>query len=273
MTLRVGPSPASLDPLPSTEPPREQERVDVPQSAPLRHAHTDAFRLSRGLIFILAATALDVTNYLDKGSEIRYVILLVPIGALFLARRRGLGFRRLATPDKFLLALFAIGFTGTMVGTFVLATKSGARPIFLPMLLAFLYLGTVEDPTRLEVRSLLRAIAWVGLIYATLSALTHLSTYIPWGPLVKLAAYRQYKNATLLYLMMGIAATVVLRWKLRAAFLIILGLFIFRAYRRGPPSSSCSRRWRPCSSRGVGAARCAVGSRRCSSSERRDSSS
>jgi O-antigen ligase len=233
MTLRVGPSPASLDPLPSTEPPREQEWVDAPRSAPRRRAHTDAFRLGRGLIFILAATALDVTNYLDKGSEIRYVILLVPIGALFLARRRGQGFRRLATPDKFLLALFAIGFTGTMVGTFVLATKSGARPIFLPMLLAFLYLGTVEDPTRLEVRSLLRAIAWVGLIYATLSALTHLSTYIPWGPLVKLAAYRQYKNATLLYLMMGIAATVVLRWKLRAAFLIILGLFIFRAYPSG----------------------------------------
>ena len=244
MTLRVGPSPASLDPIPSPQPngdlptsaPPPSAAASAPSFAPAssqRRGRTDAFRLARGLIFILAATALDVTNYLDKGSEIRYVILLVPIGALFLARRRGQGFRRLATPDKFLLALFAIGFTGTMVGTLVLATKSGARPIFLPMLLAFLYLGTVEDPTRLEVRSLLRAVAWVGLIYASLSALTHLSTYIPWGPLVKLAAYRQYKNATLLYLMMGISATVVLRWKLRAAFLIVLGLFIFRAYPSG----------------------------------------
>src|SRR5205085_3586252 len=76
-------------------------------------------------------------------------------------------------------------------------------------------------------------IAWVGLIYASLSALTHLSTYVPWGPLVKLAAYRQYKNATLLYLMMGIAATLALRWRFRAALIILLGLFIFRAYPSG----------------------------------------
>jgi O-antigen ligase len=243
MTLRVAPSPASLDPIPSTQPngdvpasvPPPSTAASAPSFAPASWPRrgTDAFRLARGLIFILAATALDVTNYLDKGSEIRYVILLVPIGAMFLARRRGQGFRRLSTPDKFLLVLFAIGFTGTMVGTFALGTKSGARPIFLPMLLAFLYLGTVEDPTRLEVRSILRALAWVGLIYASLSALTHLSTYVPWGPLVKLAAYRQYKNATLLYLMMGIAATLVLRWRLRAALTILLGLFIFRAYPSG----------------------------------------
>jgi len=233
MTLRVAPSPTSLDPLPSAEPPSIDPIPGSSSRALARGGHTDAFRLARGLIFILAATALDVTNYLDKGSEIRYVILLVPIGALLLSRRRGQGFRRLSTPDKFLLVLFAIGFVGTMVGTFALGTKSGARPIFLPMLLAFLYLGTVEDPTRLEIRSLLRAIAWVGLIYASLSALTHLSTYVPWGPLVKLAAYRQYKNATLLYLMMGIAATLALRWRFRAALIILLGLFIFRAYPSG----------------------------------------
>jgi O-antigen ligase len=232
MTLRVAPSPASLDPLPSTEPLRTDAIPGAPGST-RRRGHTDSFRLARGLIFILAATALDVTNYLDKGSEIRYLILLIPIAALFLARRPRQGYRRLSTPDKFLLALFAIGFAGTLVGTFALGTKSGARPIFLPMLLAFLYLGTVEDPTRIEIRSLLRAVAWVGLIYASLSALTHLSTYVPWGPLVKLAAFRQYKNATLLYLMMGIAATLALRWRLRAALIILLGLFIFRAYPSG----------------------------------------
>jgi O-antigen ligase len=236
MTLRVAPSPASLDPLPSTEPLRTEVIPGARSAATQPSApggRTDSFRLARGLIFILAATALDVTNYLDKGSEIRYLILLVPIGAVVLSRRRGQGFRRLSTPDRFLVVLFAIGFVGTMAGTFALGTKSGARPIFLPMLLAFLYLGTVEDPTRLEVRSLLRAIAWVGLIYASLSAMTHLSTYVPWGPLVKLAAYRQYKNATLLYLMMGIAATLVLRWRFRAALIILLGLFIFRAYPSG----------------------------------------
>ena len=236
MTLRVSPPPSdrrsasALEPLPKLEPQHEEH---VRAAGERRHPHTDAYRLGRAYIFILAATALDVTNFLDKGNELRYALLLVPIAAVFVARRKGQAIRRLTTPDKILLALFVFGFTGTMVGTFVLGTKSGARPIFLPMVLAFLYLGTREDPARQEVRSLLRAIAWVGITYASFSALTHLSAYVPWGPLVKLAAFRQYKNATLLYLAMGLAATIMLRWRLRAVLMVMLALFIFRSYPSG----------------------------------------
>jgi O-antigen ligase len=234
MTLRVSPPPdqrsATLEPLPKLEPLSEHRSPFGPDG---RRRHTDAYRLCRAFVFILAATALDVSNFLDKGNEARYALLLVPIAMVLLVRRKGQPIRRLTKPDKILLALFVIGFTGTMVGTFILGTKSGARPIFLPMTIAFLYLGTREDPTRQELRSLLRALAWVGLIYASLSALTHLSSFIPWAPLLRLAAFRQYKNATLLYLVMGLSATIMLRWKLRALLMVLLALFIFRAYPSG----------------------------------------
>jgi O-antigen ligase len=231
MTLRVSPPQTELPALPKLEPLHADDIRSSTERAPRRH--TDTYRLCRALIFILAATALDVTNYLDKGNEARYALLLVPIAAVVIARRKGQSFRRLTRPDKILAVLFVIGFTGTMVGTFVLGTKSGARPIFLPMIAAFLYLGTMQDPTRDEVRALLRAIAWVGLVYASLSALTHLATYVPWGPLVKLAAYRQYKNATLLYLVMGLAATMMLKWRVRTLMMLFLAAFIFRAYPSG----------------------------------------
>ncbi|MDP9242413.1 MAG: hypothetical protein M3O84_04475, partial [Actinomycetota bacterium] len=231
MTLRVSPPNTELPALPKLEPLYSGDIRSRDEKASRRH--TDTYRFCRALIFILAATALDVTNYLDKGNELRYALLLVPVAVVVIARRKGQALRRLTRPDKILAVLFVIGFAGTMVGTFVLGTKSGARPIFLPMIVAFLYLGTLEDPTRDEVRALLRAIAWVGLIYASLSALTHLATYVPYGPLVKLAAYRQYKNATLLYLVMGLAATIMLKWRLRTLLMLFLAAFIFRAYPSG----------------------------------------
>src|SRR4051794_15136978 len=60
MTLRVAPSPSSLDPLPSAEPLRTDAipgaaSAEMPDAA-VRRGHTDSFRLGRGLIFILAAT-------------------------------------------------------------------------------------------------------------------------------------------------------------------------------------------------------------------------
>src|SRR5439155_5330104 len=61
----------------------------------------------------------------------------------------------------------------------------------------------------------------------------HLSNYVPLGFLVKRATYRQYKNATLLYLAMGIAATYALRQHYRLAFLLVAALFIFKAYPSG----------------------------------------
>jgi len=62
----------SLDPLPSTEPPREQGRTDAIPDVPGRRAHTDAFRLGRGLIFILAATALLVALVRQGLERARY---------------------------------------------------------------------------------------------------------------------------------------------------------------------------------------------------------
>ncbi len=187
---------------------------------------TDAYRLARALIVILVLVTLDVAKFLDKGTSVRYLILLVPIGAYVGMRmhRRTMRFRRPRATDKVLMVLTVIGLAGSLYGRLVLHTGSTALPIFLPMPMAFLYLGTLEDPTPREVRKILAALAGVGLLYISLNALAN-SSLIP-----ALKASRAYRNADISYIAMGFVALLVTRrW---ARLFVFLGLtaFVFVTY-------------------------------------------
>src|SRR2546421_6841356 len=51
-----------------------------------RPARTDAYRYTRYLLFLVAAAAVDVPNFLDRGTSIRYAVLLIPIAGIVLIR-------------------------------------------------------------------------------------------------------------------------------------------------------------------------------------------
>lgn len=191
-----------------------------------RAAPTDAYRLARALILILVLVTLDMTKFLDKGTPVRYLILLVPIGAYIAirARRRLPRFRRPRPADKVLMVLTVIGLAGSLYGRLVLHTGSSALPIFLPMLTAFLYLGTLQELTPHEVRKILGALASVGLLYVSLNALAN-SSIIP-----ALKASRAYRNADISYIAMGFVGLMVIRrW---GRFFLFAGLaaFVFVTY-------------------------------------------
>jgi O-antigen ligase len=179
---------------------------------------TDTYRLARATAFILLATTLDVPNFLDRGNAARYVLLLIPLGVLALNRLRAPSsyLRTPAASDIPLLLLWPIGLAGTLVGL----------SIFLPMSLAFTYLGTVEDITERETEILLRVLAWIGSLYIGLNAVVN-------AGLAPGVGANQYRNASLLFMALGFAGTVILRQWVRLAVLIALEAFVFVSYPSG----------------------------------------
>jgi O-antigen ligase len=189
---------------------------------------TDSYRLSRALIIVLLATTVDVPNFLDRGNSVRYALLLVPFLSLTLIRLRTPTslIRSPSPPDIFLFLLFPIGVAGTLYGILVKGETVSALAIFLPMIVAFTYLGTVQDITEAEVERLLRALAVVGSLYLLLNALVNV------GVIPGLAA-NQYRNASLIFMALGIAAAVILRRWFLLAGLIALEAFVFTTYPSG----------------------------------------
>jgi hypothetical protein len=181
--------------------------------------HTDSYRLARALILVLLAAAVDVSNYLDTGGWPRYLILLVPLGVLALIRLQNPSavIRRPSGTDRILMLLFLVGLLGTLYGILFRGTSATALPVFLPMAIAFLHLGTLEQPTSREVRGILRAIEWVGILYIVLNVVVSSEL------LTELADFRQFRNASLLFVALGVGATVALGHWVRA--LLVVGLW------------------------------------------------
>lgn len=188
--------------------------------------HTGGYRFSRAAIFLFFAATIDVVNFLDRGNQLRYLILLVPIGSVVLLRMRGPSplIRRAKPVDRALFALWLFGLAGTAYGVLVLHLSTTARPIFVPMSIGFLYLFVPDGPTEKEVGRLLRAIGWIGALYIVLSAAVNT------GWLPGLAAYRQFRNAQFASVIIGLAAAALLRRRLRLVVLIVLAVFNFLAY-------------------------------------------
>jgi O-antigen ligase len=179
---------------------------------PERTIPSDGYRYARALLVVFFATAIDVFNVLDRsvrGGAARYVILLVPIGALFAIRSDGSTLIRKPRHHEIaLMMLFAFGFVGTMYGVLFLGVTSTARALFLPMSLAIASLFVVEPLREDEALRVVRALAWIATIYIVLGAAVYS------GLLPGLAEFRQFKNATFPYVTIGVAATYMLghRW-------------------------------------------------------------
>jgi hypothetical protein len=180
----------------------------------------------RALVALFFIVTLDVTKVLDRGSSSRYLILLIPFGAFVIVRagNRSSIFRRPLLADKVLAVMTVVGLLGSVYGRLHLHTGSTALPIFVPMPMAFLYLGMLEEPKRDEVRKILFAICLVGLLYVCLNGLANS------GLAARLQASRSYRNAEVMYIAMGGAALLASRrWGLLFVF-IAIAAFVFKTY-------------------------------------------
>ena len=187
---------------------------------------TDGYRYARGVLFIFGASAVDIFNVLDRGGSRRYLLLLIPIMvvALIRARRRSLVVRRRTATDKIIFAVWLMGMLGTLYGIFQVGGSTTARPLFFPMTLAFLYLLVLESPTDEESAKVLRVMTYVGAVYIGLAAVVNV------GILPGLAAFKQFRNAQVAYVMIGIGGAYLMRrWWLFGS-LLVLEAVNFAAY-------------------------------------------
>ena len=159
------------------------------------HRSTDSFVLWRAYLLIMLAASFDVYDWLDRsvqGGSTRYLIVAVPIVAAVWIRMRRPDFlvRRPLPSDMVLFALFVFGLGGSLIGVALLGTVENARPVFLPMMVAFLYLLTTEDPTDREVSTTLSWLSLIATAYTAMNALVNL------GLLPGLLLFKQYRNAS-----------------------------------------------------------------------------
>jgi hypothetical protein len=195
-----------------------------------RPHHTDAYALARAMLLVFLVSAADVTNFLDRASRggwIRYVILLsFPIVAIIAIRgtHPSAIIRRMSASDRVLMALFLLGLAGGVYGKVFNDVGSDVFPVFVPLIIAFLYLGTRSDVTDEEARKLLNGLVVVMFVYIILSA------FVNSGLVPHLEEYRQYKNAQVMFLAMGVAGVIALKRPFASLIAIALWLFIFSAY-------------------------------------------
>ena len=190
---------------------------------------SDSFSYSKALLLILVAVALDFSNFLDRGTQARYLLILVPFLALFWVRlnHRSTRIRTPAIPDKILLVLMLYALIGSVWGKVVGGVPDSALSISLPMTTALLYLGTYQSQSEWEARALLRMLAWVGFLYICLNAAANS------GIAPRLQSSLQYRNSDIIYVAMGFAAAINAKQRIRLGFLAILGAVIFLGYPSG----------------------------------------
>jgi O-antigen ligase len=187
---------------------------------------SDSYLLGRMLVVLLFVTTIDITNYLDTGSQARYAIVLLPFGVVFLARLRHRSslMRRPTKTDLILLALTGIGLAGSLYGKIKLGTMTTALPAFIPMLIAFSYLFAVEEPSDEEAWRLLKAIAFVGIVYAVLNTLAN-------AQLVGvLRADRNYRNSMSMFVALAFGAVLATKPRRWLYALLILFAVAFVSY-------------------------------------------
>ena len=126
--------------------------------------------------------------------------------------------------DIVLFALFIFGFGGSLIGVAFLGTVENARPVFLPMMVAFLYLLTIDDPTDREVSTTLNWLSWIATAYTAMNAIVNLQL------LPGLLLFKQYRNASVSMVALAVATAVVLGNRRRLALVLALAAVIFVTY-------------------------------------------
>src|SRR3989442_6133840 len=138
---------------------------------------SDSYLLSMSCVAVLAVVALDLFNYLgrgslDGGSPLRYAILTIPVASVFFVRIMSPStlIRRRSWPDRLLLLLMGYGLAGALYGKLSLHAQSSALPIFAPMVIGILPLVVTEPVTNEDAARLLQAISLIGFVYVLLHA-------------------------------------------------------------------------------------------------------
>jgi O-antigen ligase len=201
---------------------------------------SESYRFALSLVAVLLILTLDFKNMLGRGSMIggsseRYVIVLVPLVAIFLIRTRTTStlVRRPVVSDWLLFGLTAYGLIGALWGRFFLGTQSSALPMFLPMVTGLLYLLAVDPMSEREAFVIVRWLAGIGVLYTCLHALASTGKIATIGDLAGNSAYR-HPRAFMIAL--AFVAVLQLRRGLRVALLILLAalsVYIFLAYPAG----------------------------------------
>lgn len=203
--------------------------IDVGIRPSERTASTDTYVLWRAYLLVMLAASFDVYDWLDRsvqGGSNRYLIIAVPLVAAAWIRLRHPGFfvRRPMPSDIVLFALFIFGLGGSLIGVALLGTVENARPVFLPMMVAFLYLLTIDDPTDREVSTTLNWLSWIATAYTAMNAIVNLQL------LPGLLLFKQYRNASVSMVALAVATAVVLGNRRRLALVLALAAVIFVTY-------------------------------------------
>lgn len=193
-----------------------------------RRVSTDSFALSKAFLLIMLAASFDVYDWLDRsvqGGATRFLIIAVPFVAIVWIRMSRPGFLvRMPMPaDLVLFALFVFGLSGSLIGVVFMGTET-ARPVFLPMAVAFLYLLTTEDPTDREVSKTLSWLSLIALAYTAMNALVNLSV------LPGLSEFKQYRNASVAMVALALGAAMALGKRRRTLLVLVLAVIIFLTY-------------------------------------------
>jgi hypothetical protein len=203
---------------------------------PLADPPTDSYRLARAFLVLLSIMVIDVFNILDRGfvafrpnaepgGPVRYLVLLVPLVAVVAIRMRRPSFLvRLPTASEgVLMALFALGLTGSLVGSVLLGAQQTARPTFLPMFLGLLALLVVQPPTDHEIGKMLRWLSNLGFVYIIMNALVNVG-------ILPFSQYQQYRNASVAFLVIGLGAAAAAGQRRRLAVESVLAAVVFITY-------------------------------------------
>jgi O-antigen ligase len=187
---------------------------------------TDSYRLARSFLFLMSLVTIDAFNWMDRGGAMRYLVLLVPFSTIVWMRLQvpSLYVRAPAGSDLVLGVLCLLGLGGSYVGVAFLGTIDTVRPVFLPMLLGLLYLFTLHEPRDAEVRRTLDWLGLIGLAYVIMNALVNL------GVLPGLLQYKQYRNASVAYVALAVAAAFVTGRRRRLLLILVLTAAIFVTY-------------------------------------------
>jgi O-antigen ligase len=189
---------------------------------------TESYRLARALTVAILISTFNASGLDVAGRAVWYVCVAIPfVVALGIRIRAGSSLiRRPEASDGVLLLLFVFGIAGTIYGMVFNDTVASARPIFVPMVIAFLHLAVIDQPTDDECESVLRWIIWIGAVYWVLNALIY-AHVLPGARLVDDHAFR---NSQLLYLPMAISAAAFLRKRVVTIVLIGLAICMFIVY-------------------------------------------
>lgn len=178
---------------------------------------TDSYRFDRSLVVLLFLATFNAPGLLSRHTSMWYVLLAIPTATIVLIRapRGSARIRRPILPEVVLMILMTIGLIGTTYGELFRPTTATTRPIFVPMAIALLYLGTLDQPTKEETDGLLRWLTWVGVTYLLVNALVFLGA----APGPGLAGDHPFRNSQLLFVAMAMVGAVALR---RWALLLLL---------------------------------------------------